>query len=324
MTPSQLRAAARPLPAPVRGRASFLVGGRFGDGVRTIALNSAGSAVAYGRGGGVASAIASCPEGRFAVEVFSVGRRGMVAVRRVADLRIVRQLALPADRAFCLDGDARTIVVFKAAGEVARQNSTIGVLHGRRLTTLHRGRARSVALHGGSAYFVGGGDGRGLYRLDLGSRKTRRMLTLPANTGQPSISPNGRWLSTVAYSEPTSQSAPPSRLVLADLRSRRVRTMALARANVLGDTPWVGTGRFLFVATTGDGDVARVFDTDFRVQARLEDFDGRSVAVTRGVAVALGWGGLVRAPLTGGRGRVFRTFLSPETFALAVVPPSRA
>jgi hypothetical protein len=98
----------------------------------------------------------------------------------------------------------------------------------------------------------------------------------------------------------------------------------LARSNIFGDTPWVGAGRFLFIATTGDGDVARVFDTDFRVQARLEDFDGRSVAVSRRFAVALGWGGLVRAPLTGGRGRVFRTFLSPETFALAVVPPSRA
>ena len=81
VSPSELRAAARPLPRPDgRGPVAFLVGGRFGP-ARTLALDAQGRTLAYGRGEGESLMVSVCPGGRRVAEVVRAGRGVAVAVR---------------------------------------------------------------------------------------------------------------------------------------------------------------------------------------------------------------------------------------------------
>ena len=315
MTPRVLRAAATPLAAAVEGNAFLLAGGRFGDGVRTIALDRRGRAVAYGRGPGATWDISSCPGGRVAVEVASDRRRTWAAARELPTLRRLWQVPIVRGSVVsCRDAHGRDVIVFSRAGGDRTIPSLILRVGRRGVTPIHGGRAVAVSFSGDrTAYTVGGRSGRGLFRIDLRTGRARIVAQLPPGTGAISVSPGGRWLAGVGSRYPAR-----SRVVLVDLAARTLRTVPLRQSNVFGETLWLDRRRFAFVPSGGDSDDARVYDTRLRVLDEF-DLDASDVVRAGNVLYGLGGGKVLQFSLPRGRAGTLRRFLSPETHALAAV-----
>jgi hypothetical protein len=320
--PSELLAAARPLPTPNgSGPLAFLVGGKLGD-VRTLGLDNRGRTLAYGRGRGETFLLSTCPRSRRVVEYasgFTVNNARFVAVRDLRTFRIVRERRYrPQANGFvsaiaCLSADGSRVAIFETA-EVPTASARV-VVGGR---AIWRGRAQAVAFTNGAAYLAAGVRGTSLLRLTLDTGRVQRLAALPANTTSLRVGSGGK-VAGVMYSAPSGRDAPPSRVVLFDPRARvRVRTAPLAQANVSGDLGW-WRGRLVFLPDWG-ADAARVYDSRLRIVSRFRGWIAGESLVLGGRAYGLSRGELVTAALPRGPVRLVRRFPTPVTYTLAVTP----
>lgn len=325
--PARLRAAARPLPAPNgRGPVAFLVGGRFGL-ARTLALDARGRTLAYGYGEGETSLLALCPASRRALEVVTYATSKVdVQVRELRRLRTVRSRGLPPGVSAyptavgCGDELGRDALVFVTNLDFPERARILRAGPGG-TTTVWRGSALYASFAGRTAYVSAGPKGRDLVAVDVRSGRARRLARMPAYTGTLAASPDGRLVAGVAYSAPLGRSAPPSRLVLVERRSGRVRSASLGRPNVSGTVAWLGRDRLVFLP---DGEVTgvRVYDARLRLRSHFRGWRARGGVVRAGRAYGLGWQGtLVAARLPRGPARVVRSLPGPVASAIADVPP---
>jgi hypothetical protein len=322
VAPSELLAAARPLPAPNgMGRLAFLVGGKLG-GVRTFGLDAQGRTLAYGLGRGDTLLLSTCPGARRVVEYasgFTVNNARFLAVRELRSFRIVRERRYQTQRSgwvaslSCLSADGSRVAVFET-GEVPMAPARV-VVGGR---VVWRGVAQAAAFSGRSVYLAAGPRATDLVRLDLGSGKVQRLAALPANTTSLRAGPGGK-VAGVMYNAAAGRDAPPSRVVLFDPSSRvKVRSAPLSQAGVTGDVDW-WRGRLVFLPDWG-ADAARVYDGRLRVVARFRGWIVDQSLVRGDRAYGLSRGLLVAAALPRGPVKVVRRFATPVTYALTVTP----
>lgn len=288
VSPADLLAAARPLPAPTgKGPAALLAGGSFGD-VRTIALDRQGRTLGYGRGRGETILLDGCPGGKRAAEIARTSSGFVLAVRELDTLRLVRErpLRLSADLrpdlVDCRSRNADTILLF-ARTEVG----PLGVIsehRGARSRVLHRSEGVAAVFGSRSAYLVSGTRADRLVAVDLANGRERRLARVPAGTGSLALSPDGTRLAAVAYSAPA-PGAPRSRVVALDLRggTPTLRSTPLRASNVSGTIGWLDNRSFAFLPDGYGVDALRVYDTSLRLRARVEWPAGFGV-VRKGVA----------------------------------------
>jgi hypothetical protein len=322
VSPSELLAAARPLPAPNgKGRLAFLVGGKLG-GVRTFGLDAQGRTLAYGRGRGETWLLSTCPGARRVVEYASgqtVNHARLLAVRELRTFRIVRERRYRPQRngwvagLSCLSADGSRVAIFETA-EVPTALARV-VAAGR---VVWRGRAQAAAFSGNAVYLAGGTRANALLRLDLRTGKVQRLAAIPANTTSLRAGPGGK-VAGVMYNAGAGRNPPPSRVVLFDPSARvRVRSAPLAQANVTGDVDW-WRGRLVFLPDWG-ADTARVYDDRLRVVSQFRGWIVDQSFISGGRAYGLARGVLVTAALPGGPVKVVRRFQTPVTYALAATP----
>jgi hypothetical protein len=299
----------------------MLVGGRFGT-ARVIALDRQGRTLAYGGGGGTSSLLASCPGGRRMVEVATAGGGWKLAVREQRTLRFVRTAPLVLGSGLipsgitCEDVTGTRVLVFGRSGDDAQRAMLVRLRPSGR-SVLWRGTAVSAAVTGASAFLATGKRGTTLVAIDLETGLRATLGRIPPLTGPLAASPDGARLAGVSYSAPQT-GAPPSRMVVVDLRRRPVgvRTVPLDRSNVSGETVWLGPDR-LAMFPTADTDVVRVYDTALKVRQRFSGWSARSVARVGSQVYGVDWQGrLLRAAMPSGPVRVARRLPSPVAYAL--------
>ncbi|MBD0330779.1 MAG: hypothetical protein ICV64_11840 [Thermoleophilia bacterium] len=326
--PERLLAAARPLPAPEgEGPLAVLVGGSFGD-ARVIALDAAGRTLGYGAGAGETSFLDVCPGSRRALEIARVGRNAVLAVRDLRSLRVVRQQPLRlGESLFPAALDCRSRTGDEGLLFASREAGPLGVIYrvrGARVSVVHRGRGTAVAFGARTAYLTVGRRADRLRAVDLRTGSARALGGVPAGTGALALSPDGRRLAGVAFGPPVGRNAPPSRVVLLDLRSRplRVLSSSLALPNVSGRVAWLADGGLVFLPGGGDGDGAiRVYDASLRVVSRLESWPGWRSCLRGRVAYTVGdRDRIATATLPSGPIRYGSSLPSPTVNTLVPVP----
>jgi hypothetical protein len=321
-SPSDLIAAAAPLPAPNgTGPAALVVGGRFGT-ARVIALDRQARTLAYGRGGGTTMLLSSCPGNRRMAEVTSLEAGWTLALRERRTLHFVRagRLRIPAglvpSAIACEDSLGTSVLVFARAADDSGRARLVRVARSGQ-TVLWAGTATSVAMIGHRAYLATGKRGTMLVALDLETRRTRIVGHIPPFAGTLAPSPDGKRLAGVAYSAPE-PGAPGSRTVLIDLERTpaRVHTSPLGSPNVSGDVVWLSNGR-LAMFPSGEIDVIHVYDTSLHVRARVPGWSARGAALVGTSVYGIGWDGrLLRAKLPAGPVRIARRLPSPVAYAI--------
>ena len=311
--PAALREAAKPLPPPDgHGPAAVVVGGTFAPAIRLMALDRRFRTLAYGRGDGITSGLVLCPGGRRVLELVDKRVRRSLYVRSVPDLRVLRRVAVtePAAAA-CLDADARSIAVLESRGDAGEQPvSRLLVIRGGRVRTLRRGHSTLATFGGGAAYLR---DDGGIWRVDLetGAAKlvTRRSGTALA------VSPDGRLLAIVDAAEAPRRSA---RLLLVPTSGAPARSVPIGVRGSDADLRWQDERRLVVFPSGG---LARVYDISLR-EVGYFGWDATDSTIADGTAFGIGWGRLRVVALGGARVRTVRTFLSPQTTAVAAVPRS--
>ena len=315
VSPEDLRRAARPLPPPNgRGPVTLLVGGRFGT-VRTLALDRLGRTLAYGRGAGAVLHLSPCPGARRMVEVVQLDTGVAVAVRRLPDLRLLRQrsVSLP-PRTFpstvrCESPDGQQLLVFHSSAD-APSNARLVRLVGPRDTLLWRGPAIGATLTARTALVMAGSRGMRLLSIDLRSRRVRTVGRIPPPFGPMVADASGTQLAGVVSSDG-------SRRHIARIRlsSFAVTTRPLIET---GEMAWIDHRRLAFLPSGGRR--ARVYISSLELASSFRWTAYRSTAVGATV-YGVGFDGrLHRAVLPSGPERVLRRLPGPN---VSVIVPAR-
>ena len=327
--PDELLAAAAPLPAPTgSGPVAVLVGGSFGD-VRTVALDDRGRVLAYGAGDGDVLALSVCPGSEHAVEIvglpFEEGGGYAVDVRDLATMAIAGRLGLPRDFANsypesirCLDRSGAAAVVF--AGDLADTSRPDRVL---RLTAgasdvVWRGSAWSASFDSRRAYLCKGAKGTRAVAVSLATGRETLLAKLPPFVGPLSPSPDGRYLAGVAFSSPESGDAP-SRAVVANLTTGRVRTAPLGEPYVAGEMLWLSPKRVVF-APVRSFDRIRVYNPALRLMVRGELLAASDATLAGDRLLAVAGALVVEASPPGARLTELTVLPSPVVNAIEPVP----
>ena len=308
VSPDDLLAAAKPLPAPNgRGAPAMWVGGRFGP-ARVMALDAHGRTLAYGRGKGVTRHLSVCPGARRVAELaFESGLEGIVrlAVRDARTLSVVRRRAvrLPGGRnpaaLLCENATGSSVVVF-------------GLPRGERGSGLYRigsGPAREIwrgsgflsSLVEGTAYVnAGWPKGKRLVEVDLRTGRVQDIATVPR---KPRLAPNEKRTRLAGIAVRDNYR---SRLVLVDVgKPASVRWIVLDDRNVDGDVHFLSNGRLLYLPTAFD-ETARVLDASLRTLRRFE-WRARDSALAGSRAFGITFTGeLISARVGRGAARVVR------------------
>jgi hypothetical protein len=323
-SPEDLRAAAKPLPAPDgRGPPAFLLAGDFG-GVRAVSIDDNGRTLAYGNGRGATTHASLCPGGTVVAEVAQSGR-GMptftVATRGVDDLgvRWERPLQLA-------DGEwpSATACIGSAGDEVL-------VFVGRWLQDhgegriLRLGRSATATAWSGPAYAASfSPDGQTAYAVMLEAGTThahivntatgtdRRIAALPRGTLSLDADPSGRRLAgTVStYGDESS-------VVVVDLGGTAANPVRTVPVPELSGARVAWAGPELLVVTLEDGAV-RLYDAALRTRGQWSGWRGAPVVVVGDTMYGIDGVDLVAAPVQRGPARVLST--RPGTLAWQIVP----
>ncbi len=247
-------------PAAGAGDAALLLYGSSSGG-RVAALDADGRLLAYGAGRGEAFAVTPCPGNDRVVELAGDGRRSVIAVRRLRDLRVLRERPAPAGGVTlsCRDRAARRIVVGVQRG---RRGSVLALEDGRRRTLRPERLIRDIDLAGDFA-FIDVGRGGGVRALDLDSGAERRLPGLTAYTEDWAVSPDGTRAAAITEGSNREVNRR-SGLAVVRLRGGRLRTVTRA----LPDLPWLdasvvwrGDDRLLL---GGDSNRLRLYDARLR------------------------------------------------------------
>ena len=322
--PRRLLEAAAPLPRPLAGRATLLVGGRFG-GARTLALDARGRTAAYGSGRGETVAVSVCPGSRRVTEAARHDARLLLAVRDLRTFRIVRERRLAAWQApgalLCRDPLGRDVVLFGYGADGTAEGARLVRVSGRLVRTLWRGAALHAGLSRSHAFLSAGRRGDRLVRIDLRSGRAAALGRLPPRTGPLVPSPQGARLAAVSFSEPSGRGAPPSRAVLVRLAPPlSVRTAPLGQSNVSGAMIWLDHRRVAFFPDGGLGDV-RVYDGSLAVLRRWGGWSARAAVRVGPRAYGVGWPDqVVSAALPAGPARPLSRLPSPVVHVVAGLP----
>lgn len=319
-SPTWLRHAAAPLPAPDgRPPAFLLVAVDLGD-VHTVALDREGRTVAYGRGPGSPYRFAPCPGGRRSVEIAQDRTdETRLVVRVLPSLRILRDLLLPragvdhVQTLSCRAADAGEVLL-AASGRLVRVRPG-------RITPVRRIPEGASRFSGGRLYVAA----KQLVEIDLDSLRARRLARIPSSRHESvsdlAVSRDGRRaVLLVRHSSSWGGSGPPPRLLLLDLRTRRfVGGSTLPAGEAHGAPAWLGTGR---IAVFGDREI-RVYDLALRLRGRTRGWRDyvTPVVIGRRAFGAGRDGTLQTARLPGGRTRTFRRFYTDGVGTLAPATP---
>jgi hypothetical protein len=286
VSPTALREAVRPLPAPDgRGPVRYLVGGQFA-GARLLALDARGRTLGYGRGEGAAELVSVCPRGGRSAEVVSGTR---VAVRDVRTLTVLREVPLPvgvsATGLFCRDRLARDVYVLAGRGPGA---STILRVRGASVLEIYAGPARSAVFRGNVAFVSEGELGGVISRLDLVTGMRRVVARLPFSIGHLAVNQAGDRIAGVHAEglRPGAPTPPPDRLVL--MRVGRpalaARSVSLGSRYFSGELRWLDDARLVVLDHTG---LARVFDRRLRRVGQSQSWRATDSVVASGVVFGL-------------------------------------
>lgn len=306
--PEELLSAALPLPPPNgRGPVALIVGAQLGD-TRLLALDRRGRTLAYGRGGGRVSLVSVCPERHRLAELAHTGTGTTLVIRNTRTLRIVRRqtLSLPgrryAQRLSCADSAGASVVVF-AHGPLGDSPARAAIYRVKRdrVLALWNGAAYDAGITQSAAYLSGGTSGRDLLRVDLDTRRVRRLATLPGATS-PVLNDRETLLAGVV-----TRVGRPSRIVRVDPTARpaRVRSTAVPGQDVYAQVFWLENGQLLFVPAYGADD-ARALDSALRTRSHFRWRAGSAALVGAqlfGIDQTLS---LYRAELPSGPTRVVR------------------
>ena len=306
--PDELLAAALPLPPPNgRGPVALVVGGEFGD-VRLLSLDRRGRTLAYGRGGGRAALVSFCPGNRRLAELVYTGSGTTLVTRRTRTLRILRRhtLNLPgqryAQRLACEDRWGSSILVFAhgPSGDSPAKAAIYRVRRGKPVA-LWQGAAYDAAIGGSQAYLSAGISGKALLRVDLVTRRVKRLATLPGATTALAIDTSGALVAGI-HGRPDRS----SQVVRVDLRSTpaKVRSARFAANDGQAQVFWLPARRLLFAPAYGV--TARVLDGTLRTSSRFRWTAGTAALVGShlfGTDISVA---LFRAELPSGPMRVVR------------------
>ena len=269
--PSELLAAALPLPPPNgRGPVAFVVGGAFGS-VRLLALDAKGRTLAYGRGGGRAALVSFCPGRQHLAELAYTGAATTVVVRRTRTLRVVRRqvVVLPgqrfAQRLECTDFRGARVVVFARGplGDSPAKSALYRVRAGH-IDPIWHGAAFDAALTATSAYVSARARGETLLHVDLATGRARVVAALPDATTALTVDRAGTRVAGVATRLDRSAQA-----VRVDLRGApaKVTTARFPADEGQAQVLWLADGRLLFAPVYGS--VARVLDDSLRERSQF-------------------------------------------------------
>jgi hypothetical protein len=160
------------------------------------------------------------------------------------------------------------------------------------------------------------------------------VITGPRYTTRLVLRPDGSALATQAWGDDLTRTpgdddrgSRPPQAVIIDLKSPRVRTAILGRANqtgtgrsVWGNMVWLNANRIGFFPAAGSHPRARIFDSSLRELGGFDNWAASTSLLMGGVIVGLGEGRLTVADLPNGPTRVVEQFESPLMFALVALP----
>jgi hypothetical protein len=326
--PDELLAAAAPLPAPTgSGPIAVLVGGSFGH-MRTVALDAQGRVLAYGHGEGDVLALSVCPGGDHAVEIVGLpyedGGGYAIDVRDLRTMSVTGQLGAAGDFAAaypetvrCVEPDGSEAVVFaRDFGDSARPERLLRVT-AEESSVLWRGSAWAASIDPRRALLCKGRRGTRAVAVSLVTGRESPLATLPPFVGPLSTSPGGRYLAGVAYSSPETGDAP-SRAVVVDLKTGRVRSAPLGGPYVTGEMLWSSPKRVVF-APSRSFDRIRVYSPSASLVARGEQLGAFDAALVGNRLLALNGPFLIEASPPAGRLRDLARLPSPILYAIEPV-----
>jgi hypothetical protein len=313
--PDLLLRAAAPLPEPDgRGPTRFVMGINIGPN-RLMALDARGKTLAYGRGDGSAIDVDLCPGSRRVVEAARVDRSGIVVVRELPSLRVVRRIEVvsgprsPRVSAVCLNGSgSRVLAVERHGGE-----HWVHEITGAADRIAWHGPARSVTIDGDRVLVL---DGRALSQVDVATGALAPLATVPARASSLTVSPAGSWVAGL-----TSDGDGASSIFVVARGGGAADRFDLDTLFAFGSLIWLDDRRFTYLPSDG----SRAYVIQASTTEPVSGFDGwfaDASTLSGRTAFGTSWGYLISARLGDGEVRVIRIFDSPETGALDVVPRS--
>lgn len=314
--PDLLLRAAAPLPPPDgRGPARFVIGINLGD-TRLMSLDGQGRTLAYGDGDGLAVDVDLCPGSRRVVEGARIARLGLVVLREVPSLEVLRRTEVvsgprsPWVDVACLSRSGNRIVAIERHGG----EHWVHELRGNDDRVVWHGAARSVTIDGGRVLVL---DGRQLSSLGLRTGRLAPLTTVPAGASALAVSPDGSRVVGITFDRVDGA----SELFAVTRPSGATERFALDALYASGALVWLDDRRFVYLP----GDGTRAFVIHAATMEPVSGFDGwfaGASTVSGRTAYGTSFGYLIAAGLGDGQVRVLRIFDSPETGAIDVVPRS--
>lgn len=312
--PDLLLRAAAPLPSPDgRGAVRFVLGINIGWN-RLMALDARGRTLAYGAGDGIATDVDLCPGARRVVEAARLGRSGLVVLRELPSLRVLRRVELLAGpRSPWIDVDCRNRSGSRiVAAERHGGEHWVHELRGGDDRVVWHGEARSVTIDRELVLVL---QGRGLSLLTSREGRLTPFAAVPTGASSLAVSPDGTRVAGIAVDRADGASAL--------FRSGRTGSAGdrfdLDVPYASGTIAWLDDRRFVYLP----GDGSRAFVIQAATMEAVAGFDGwfaGASTVSGRTAYGTSFGYLIAARLGDGEIRVIRVFDSPETGVLDVAP----
>lgn len=318
ISPEELRAAARPMPAPDgEGPIKMLAGGKWGE-MGIVALDSEGRTLAYGRRAGGSTVASVCPGSARFVEVPWSGKNRMV-VRETSTLEVVRTIALPdgrkADRVWCLDQGGDNIVFASVRYREPLSKSWVYRLQGSSLESLYEGTATWPNLVGDELFVTEGRYGRKVGVVDLATGEKAFLAKVPRYAGGVSVSPDGTRLAASAGGE---------RETLVSIHRNTSPATVTTKDHgegMDGEMYWLDDDSIAYLPGGYDNSKVKIFDADLNLESRLDGYwYTLDEELLGSAAYGMGWGGLYRAALPGGPAELLREFPTPLMMSVGMVP----
>ena len=195
---SIMREVTSPFPAPDgRGDARLVIGGSFGE-TRVLALDRAGRILGYGYGEGDVQELSICPGARVAIESVAGPGGQFLAIRRLSDLEVIREVHLPegfVEEIECTrrDGEKSLVALQVYDGDISRVVYELAFNAWKPVLEDHR---RVADLRKGAVLLAGK---RRVFVHDLNAGSTERVASYPLNIGDVQWSPDGKYIAGGAF-----------------------------------------------------------------------------------------------------------------------------
>ena len=191
-----MREVTAPFPEPDgRGEAKLLLGGSFGE-TRVLALDKAGRILGYGYGDGDVEQLSVCPGSETAVEYVEDGGNRWIAIRRLSDLAVLREVDVAGGLLVdleCTESDGNGTLV-----ALLKRNDTYKVheLHGERWEAVLDTPRRVKDLRSGEALVAGR---RRVFRHDLETGTVKKVAGFTLRISDVRWSPDGKYIAGGAF-----------------------------------------------------------------------------------------------------------------------------